>query len=50
MRKYDKYYTLMDDSCDILYIKILLDPRFKKLVFEYELRDGAQDIITAMQE
>ncbi|EED22779.1 hypothetical protein TSTA_062660 [Talaromyces stipitatus ATCC 10500] len=26
MRKYDKYYTLMDDSCDILYIIMLLDP------------------------
>ncbi|EED15295.1 hypothetical protein TSTA_047440 [Talaromyces stipitatus ATCC 10500] len=43
MRKYNKYYTLMDDSCDILYITMLLDPRFKKL-------DRAQDIITAMQE
>lgn len=50
MRKYDKYYTLMDDSCDILYITMLLNPRFKKLVLEHELRDGAQDIITAMKE
>ncbi|EED15823.1 hypothetical protein TSTA_009450 [Talaromyces stipitatus ATCC 10500] len=50
MRKYDKYYTLMDDLCDILYITMLLDPRFKKLVLEHELRDEAQDIITAMQE
>ncbi|EED13543.1 hypothetical protein TSTA_097990 [Talaromyces stipitatus ATCC 10500] len=50
MRKYDKYYTLMDDSCDILYITMLLDPRFKKLVLEHELWDEAQDIITAMQE
>jgi hypothetical protein len=50
MRKYDKYYTLMDDSCDILYITMLLDPRFKKLILEHELQDGAKDIITAMQE
>jgi len=50
MKKYDKYYTLMDDSCDILYITMLLDPRLKKLVLEHELQDGARDIIAAMQE
>ena len=50
MKKYNKYYTLMDDSCDILYITMLLDPRFKKLILEHELKDGAEDIITAMQQ
>jgi hypothetical protein len=49
IKKYDKYYTLIDDSCDILYIAMLLDPRFKKLILEHELKDGAEDIITAMQ-
>jgi hypothetical protein len=48
MKKYDKYYTLMDDSCDILYITMLLDPQFKRLILEQELKDGAEDIITAM--
>ena len=37
MKKYDRYYTLMDDSCDILYITMFLDPRFKKIVLENEL-------------
>jgi hypothetical protein len=50
MKKYNKYYTLMDDSYDILYITMLLDPRFKKLVLEHKLKDGADDIITAMQQ
>jgi hAT family C-terminal dimerisation region len=50
MKKYDKYYTLMDDSCDILYITMLLDPRFKKLVLEHELKDGAENIVAAMQQ
>ncbi|EED22636.1 conserved hypothetical protein [Talaromyces stipitatus ATCC 10500] len=50
MTKYDKYYTLMNDLCDILYITMLLDPWFKKLVLEHELQDEAKDIITAMQE
>ena len=50
MKKYDKYYTLMDDSCDILYITMLLDPRFKTLVLAHELKDAAEDIITAMQQ
>ncbi|EED21052.1 hypothetical protein TSTA_082850 [Talaromyces stipitatus ATCC 10500] len=50
MRKYDKYYTLIDDSYDILYITMFLDPQFKKLILKYELQDGAKDIITAMQE
>ncbi|EED21248.1 hypothetical protein TSTA_084790 [Talaromyces stipitatus ATCC 10500] len=50
MTKYNKHYTLMDDSCDILYIITLLDPQFKKLVLEHELQDEAKDIITAMQE
>jgi hypothetical protein len=49
MKKYDKYYTLIDDSYDILYITMLLDPQFKKLILEHELKDGAKDIITAMQ-
>jgi hypothetical protein len=48
MKKYNKYYTLMDDSCDILYITMLLDPRFKKLILKHELKDGAEDIITAI--
>ena len=25
MKKYDKYYTLMNDSCDILYITMFLN-------------------------
>ena len=50
MKKYDKYYTLMDDSCDILYITMLLDPRFKKIVLEHELEDAAKNIIAAMQQ
>jgi len=50
MKKYDKYYTLMDDSCDILYITMLLDPRFKKIVLENELKDGAEKIVAAMQQ
>jgi hypothetical protein len=29
---------------------MLLDPWFKKLVLEHELKDGAKDIIAAMQE
>ena len=49
MKKYDKYYTLMDNSCDILYIAILLDPWFKKLILKHELKDKAEDIITAIQ-
>ena len=50
MKKYEKYYTLMDDSCDILYIAMLLDPRFKKIVLEHELKDGAESIVSAMQQ
>ena len=40
----------MDDSCDILYITMLLYPRFKKLVLEHELKDGAENIVAAMQQ
>jgi len=40
----------MDDSCDILYITMLLDPRFKKLILEHELKDRAENIVAAMQQ
>lgn len=50
MKKYDRYYTLVDDSCDILYITMFLDPRFKKIVLENELKDGAEKIVAAMQQ
>jgi len=33
-----------------LYITMLLDPRFKKLVLEHELKDGAENIVAAMQQ
>jgi hypothetical protein len=38
---------LMDDSCDILYITMLLDPRFNKLVLDHELNDEAENISAA---
>ncbi|EED21960.1 hypothetical protein TSTA_092020 [Talaromyces stipitatus ATCC 10500] len=39
-----------DNSCNILYITMLLDPRFKKFVLEHKLQDEAKGIITTMQE
>ena len=29
---------------------MLLNPRFKKLILEHELKDGAEDIIAAIEE
>jgi hypothetical protein len=39
MKKYEKYYSIMDD-CDTYYTALVLDPRVKGELILRELQDG----------
>lgn len=50
MKKYKKYYELID-SQDAYYIAFVLDPRFKTLLLEKELRQAtAPKVIRTVKE